>query len=343
MTNCQSFSLGITVVLIWVNHIIMKLDKAIDKFVENITVTDKQEDVIDGAFSNIESSLLDKDSTLSVKEVFLNGSYVRDTMIRPLDDIDVFAVLDAVDYYENGARPNPQTVLAKFKSYLNRLPDYNNKVSQDRPCITIELSKLKIDVLPSLREHGALHIPNESLTGWIFTNPKTHTSMLDDVNNLRNGKVKNIIKAVKSWKKQNDYKIPSFHIEEIAISIFNTYSFSNLEEGIRKWFEYARYYIEKDRFNAENQYNAVLKAINAVADKLSDAKSKLDGKKEAEAVKIWHDIFGKDFPTISEEDAKKMSTLLSEGRLKYGAATGLSEVCGHAVAPSKGFYGKEKL
>lgn len=156
----------------------MTLDKAIDKFVGNITVTDKQEDVIDSAFSNIESLLLDEDCTLSVKDVFLNGSYVRDTMIRPLDDIDVFAVLDAADYYENGVRPNPQSVLTKFKNYLDGLPDYKDKVSQDRPCVTIELSKLKIDVLPALSEYGALHIPNESLTGWIFTDPKTHTSCL---------------------------------------------------------------------------------------------------------------------------------------------------------------------
>lgn len=320
----------------------MTLEKAIDKFVENITVTDKQEDVIDSAFSNIESLLLDEDCNLSVKDVFLNGSYVRDTMIRPLDDIDVFAVLDAADYYENGERPNPQSVLTKFKNYLGGLPDYKDKVSQDRPCVTIELSKLKIDVLPALREYGALHIPNESLTEWVLTAPKTHTSKLDTVNSLRDGKVKDIVKVVKSWKKQNDYKIPSFHIEEIAISIFNICSFSNLEEGIRKWFKYAKSYIMIDRFNTENQYNAALKAINAVADELSDAKSKLDDKKEAEAIKIWHDIFGNDFPTISEEEAKRMSSLLSEGKLRYGAATGLSAMSGHAVAASKGFYGEEK-
>lgn len=319
----------------------MTLNKAIDGFIENISVTDKQEDVIDGAHSNIESHLMDEDSPLSVKEVFLNGSYVRDTMIRPLDDIDIFAVIDKSDYNDNGERPNPQTVLTKFKDYLNGIPDYKDKVSQDRPCVTITLNKLHIDVLPALREWGLLYIPNEGLDGWILTDPKTHTQNLDSVNDLRNGMVKDVVKAVKSWKRLNDLRIPSFHIEEIAISIFGFYSLDNLEEGIRKWYINAEYYIKKDRFNTEQQYENARDSINDVADKLKDAKSKKDNKNESGAIKIWHEVFGKDFPTISEEDAKKMSGLLKGGKLKYEATTGLSAVTGHAVAASKGFYGEE--
>ena len=319
----------------------MTLNKAIKDFIENISVTDKQEDVIDAAYSNIESNLLDEDCPLAVKEVFLNGSYVRDTMIRPLDDIDIFAVIDKSDYNDNGERPNPQTVLTKFKDYLNGIPDYEDKVSQDRPCVTITLQKLHIDVLPALREWGVLYIPNENLDGWILTDPKTHTQNLDSVNDLRDGMVKDVVKAIKSWKRLKDLRIPSFHIEEIAIGIFNSYSFNNLEEGIRKWYNYAEYYIQTDRFNTVKQYNTALDAIKGVSEKLTDAKSKKDNDNEPAAIKIWHEVFGKDFPTISEEDAKNMSSLLTNGKLKYGAATGLSAVTGHAVAASKGFYGEE--
>lgn len=319
----------------------MTLNKAIKDFIENISVTDKQEDVIDAAYSNIESNLLDEDCPLAVKEVFLNGSYVRDTMIRPLDDIDIFAVIDKSDYNDNGERPNPQTVLTKFKDYLNGIPDYEDKVSQDRPCVTITLQKIHIDVLPALREWGVLYIPNENLDGWILTDPKTHTQNLDSVNDLRDGMVKDVVKAIKSWKRLKDLRIPSFHIEEIAIGIFNSYSFNNLEEGIRKWYNYAEYYIQTDRFNTVKQYNTALDAIKGVSEKLTDAKSKKDNDNEPAAIKIWHEVFGKDFPTISEEDAKNMSSLLTSGKLKYGAATGLSAVTGHAVAASKGFYGEE--
>lgn len=319
----------------------MKLNDAVEKFIENITVTDKQTTVIDGAFNNIESKLKDDKSSLSVKEVFLNGSYVRDTMIRPLDDIDIFAVIDKYDYTDNNERPNPQSVLTKFKNYLNGLSDYKDKVSQDRPCVTISLDKIHIDVLPALREHGILYIPNESLDGWTFTDPISHTANLDTVNDNSGGKVKDVVKGVKSWKRQKDLKIPSFHIEEVAMDIFPYSMIPNIEEGLRKWFSSAHLYLKKDRFNTSNQYEAAVSAVKKVSALLKEAKEKVDNQKEAEAVKIWHDIFGKDFPLLSEDDAKRMSSLLSNGGLKYGATTGLSSITGHAVAASKGFYGEE--
>lgn len=319
----------------------MKLNDAVEKFIENATVTDKQTTVIEGAFSNIESKLTDDKSGLSVKEVFLNGSYVRDTMIRPLDDIDVFAVIDKADYTDDDEDPNPQSILTKFRNYLNGLSDYKDKVSQDRPCVTISLDKIHIDVLPALRKYGVLYIPNESLDGWIITDPKLHTANLDTVNGNRDGKVKDVVKGVKSWKKQNNLKIPSFHIEEVAISIFSNGSISNMEEGIRKWFSSAHLYLEKGRFNTSNQYDAAVSAVKKVAAQLKGAKEKVDNQKESEAVKIWHDIFGKDFPTISEGDAKRMGSLLINGGLRYGATTGFFSTTGHEVAASKGFYGEE--
>lgn len=319
----------------------MTVKEATEKFIENISVTDKQTEVIEGAFNNVESKLMDDDSNLSVKEVFLNGSYIRDTMIRPLDDIDVFAIIDKTDYSSTSDRPNPQTVLTKFKNYLNSQSDYEGKVSQSRPCVTITLDKIHIDVLPALREYGSLYIPNESLDGWIFTNPKSHTDTLNSIDSLRGGRVKDVIKAVKSWKKKNDIKIPSFHVEEIACDIFSFTSIDGIDQAIIDWYKSASLYIKKDRFNTENQYNDALSAINDIADKLKDAKQKNDDGKASEALKIWKEIFGVDYPTISEEEAKNMSILLTSGKLKYGATTGLSAVTGHAVAASKGFYGQE--
>jgi hypothetical protein len=317
--------------------------QSIDKFIENITVTDRQEENIDASFNNLKTNLMKDDSNLSVKEVFLNGSYERDTIIRPLDDIDLFAVIDETDYQDNGADPNPQSVLTKFKNYLNSLNDYKDKVKQDRPCVTVVLSDKNFDVLPSLRKAGALYIPNSDLTGWTFTDPKTHTKNLNDVNKLRyNGKnnnVKSIVKAVKQWKREKNQNIPSFHIEEVAINIFNIWNFTNLEEGIRLWFENAEGNLQVGRFKSYDEYSKVKEKINQVKSKLQDAKKHLDGKKEGAAKKIWKDVFGKEFPAIDDEEAKNFSKSLSDGTLKYSATAGLSATIGSAMAASKGFYG----
>jgi hypothetical protein len=313
--------------------------QSIDKFIENITVTDRQEENIDASFKNLKTNLMKDDSNLYVKEVFLNGSYERDTIIRPLDDIDLFAVIDQADYAENRLDPNPQSVLTKFNNYLNSLSDYKDKVKQDRPCVTVILSDKNFDVLPSLRKAGALYIPNSGLNGWTFTDPRTHTNNLNDINKRRNHKVKSIVKAVKQWKRENKQKIPSFHIEEVAICVFNFHNFTNLEEGIRLWFENAEGNLQMGRFKSYDEYSKVKEKINNVKDRLQDARKQLDDKKEGEAKKIWKEVFGNNFPAIDDAEAKNFSKSLSDGTLKYSATVGLSSTVGTAMAASKGFYG----
>lgn len=314
--------------------------QSIDKFIENITVTDRQENNINASFNSLKNNLMKEDSGLSVKDVFLNGSYERDTIIRPLDDIDLFAVIDRADYSPNGwSDPNPQSVLTKFKNYLNGLKDYKDKVKQDRPCVTVVLSDKNFDVLPSLRKDGALYIPNSDLNDWVFTNPQSHTDRLNQVNRDRNSRVKPVVKAVKQWKRDNNQNIPSFHIEEVAIDIFSIYSITNLEDGIRLWFDHAEPYLKNERFKSYDEYSNVLQKINKVKAKLQEAKALIDNKKEGEAKKIWKDIFGKEFPAIDEQEAKAFAESLSTGSLKYSATAGLSTTVGAAVAASKGFYG----
>ncbi|KAA6329427.1 hypothetical protein EZS27_021764 [termite gut metagenome] len=313
--------------------------QSVDKFVENISVTDRQEANIESSYNNLKDNLLIEDSNLSVKEVFLNGSYERDTIIRPLDDIDLFAVIDEADYSENGQDPKPQTVLTGFKNYLNSLNDYKDKVKQDRPCVTVFLSDKKFDVLPSLRKAGALWIPNFDLSSWTFTDPKTHTDRLNEIHKRRNCKVKPVVKAVKHWKRENNQNIPSFHVEEVAISVFNIWNFSNLEEGIRFWFEHAEGYLQVDRFNSYDEYSKVKDKIKTVKDKLGEAQKSNDEKQVGEAKKIGKEIFGKEFPALDADEAKGFSSSLKEGALKYGAATGLSATVGSAMAASKGYYG----
>lgn len=317
----------------------MTLLQSIEKLIENISVTDRQEKNIALSFENLRRNLLKMESKLKVQEVFLNGSYERDTIIRPLDDIDLFAILSFEDYNDNGLDPNPQVILNKFKSYLNSLGDYKDKVKQDRPCVTVVLSDKNFDVLPTLLKNGAYWIPNHDLSGWTLTNPKVQTDNLNMVNKKCGYKVKPVVKAVKYWKREVEQKIPSFHVEEIAINIFNLRSFSNFEEGIRMWFQYAESFLDNGRFNSYTSYSEVKEKIKQVKKKLKEARELYDEGKEGDAKRIWREVFGKEFPVITEEEAKKISKSLSEGSLKYNAKLGLSTNTGAVIRASKGFYG----
>lgn len=314
--------------------------QCIQTLIDNITVTDRQEENIKQSLSNIQGYLKDKESGLSVENTFTNGSYQRDTNIRPLDDIDMFAVLKFDDWkYEDGNLPNPQNVLTKFKNYLDGLNDYKGKVKQDRPCVTIELSNKSFDVLPSFEQTtGGYLIPNYDLKSWTYSYPEKLTTDLDSIHKQRNYKVKPTIKAVKYWNRENNKLIPSYHIEEVAINIFQINDFKNYEESIRLWFNNAEYYLQSSKFKSTDDHIAAVNKIKKVKGKLNDAKKKYDEGKEGDAIQIWKDIFGKEFPTVDEEEAKSFSKSLSEGSLKIGTAGALSTTVGNAIGASKGFY-----
>jgi hypothetical protein len=315
--------------------------QCINDLIDKITVTDRQEENIENSISNITGHLKNTDNKLFVKEVFTNGSYKRDTIIRPLNDIDLFAVLKKDDWKEqNGNLPNPQSVLSKFRNYLNDLNDYKDKVKQDRPCVTIELSDKNFDVLPSFEEPGGGYlIPNYDLKSWTYSYPEQLSRDLDQTDTQRNGKLKPLIKAIKYWNKENSKIIPSYHIEEAAINMFKLTGYTNYEEGIRLWFNNSEYQLQSQKFKSNDEYNSAINKIKKVKEKLNDAKKKYDDKNEAEAIKIWKEVFGREFPTVDVEEAKNFSKSLTEGALKINSGGSISTNLGNSIPSSKGFYG----
>lgn len=319
----------------------MTLLQSINQFVENICVTDRQEEGIKTSLDNMYSYLMDEDSGLSVERNFTNGSYDRDTIIRPLDDIDIFSVLKREDWEDEYKQlPKPQEVLSKFKKYLDGITIYEGKVKQDRPCVTIRLSDKNFDIMPSFEQIGGGYlIPNFDLSGWTYAYPEQLYDNLEAVHKQRNYKVKQIIKAVKHWNRGLDKLIPSYHIEEVAINIFTLNDFKNYRDGIELWFKNAEYYLLSTKFKINADYLSAIDHIKKVIKKLDEASAKCTDGKEPEAVQLWKDIFGKEFPTIDPAEAKNFARSISEGGLKVAATGGLSVSTGYSIGASSGYHG----
>ena len=319
----------------------MTLLQSINQFIENISVTDRQEQGIKTSLENIYSYLTDPDNNLSVERTFTNGSYDRDTIIRPLNDIDIFAVLKREDWEDEYKQlPSPQKVLTKIKNYLNGISEYKDKVVQDRPCVTIQLSDKHFDILPSFEQLGGGYlIPNFNLAGWTYSYPEQLYNNLEAVHRQRNYKVKQIIKAVKYWNRDLGKIIPSYHIEEVAINIFIINDFKNYREGIESWYKNAEYHLLSNKLKSNDDYLKAIEKIKAVVKKIDEAEGKCKDGKEAEAVQIWKNLFGRDFPAIDPAEAKNFSRAISEGDLKVAGSGLLSTTVGYAIGASKGYHG----
>jgi hypothetical protein len=314
--------------------------QCIDEFIDNITVTDKQEANIKASVAALTDYLEKEESNLHITDTFTNGSYERDTNIRPLDDIDVFAVLDSEEYLDEfGRLPSPQSVLTKMKNWLEKNDDYKGKVGQDRPCVSIELSNKRFEIIPSFVQNasGSYWIPNEDLSGWIITSPDSHTNRLNDVNASRKYLVKKVIKAVKKWKRDAKLNLPSFHTEEVAIDLFFMNDITNIRDGIEKWFKYAPNMLQSSRFKSTDEYQKAVDKIKKVDKAFTDAKQLED---EADVIAVWKKIFDTDFPVTTTEEDKAIAKSLKEGTLKMASGGALGAV-GKIVPPNKGFYGEK--
>lgn len=87
---------------------------------------------------------------LVVIDDFLTGSYMRNTMIAPLDetDVDIFVVLDTQYYRRDGQA----FILDKVKDVL-KATYKTSQINRDGQAVTISFSDFNVDVVPAFTRY----------------------------------------------------------------------------------------------------------------------------------------------------------------------------------------------
>lgn len=177
-----------------------------------------------------------------VVDTYLSGSYARETAVRPLDDVDIVVVVDP-RAWETGwfsSTPAPEKVLTSFANAIRRrYPD--SSVHLQNRSVGLKLYHLDIDVIPAIDIGGdLLRIPDRSKGDWIKSAPKRHSELATNVNNMRSGKFKPLVKLLKTWNNNlpSTAHVKSFLIETMAVRIFSHIGFDSLEDGLLHFFDF---------------------------------------------------------------------------------------------------------
>ena len=163
---------------------------------------------------------------LSVKEFLISGSFKRKTAIKPLNDIDLFVVLDP-DAHEDLVDAAPLKILKEIQRILDdAYPNKEHPIVQDRS-VNIEFSgtKLAFDVVPAFpdEENDGYRIPDRRTNSWISTNPRVHAEHSTAANERAGNKAKPLVKALKCWNKQSEPKVlRSFHLELMVYDVLKS-------------------------------------------------------------------------------------------------------------------------
>ena len=215
-----------------------------------------------------------------IQRDFLIGSTVRWTKISPLDDIDVFMVLDGsgLYYMQNGQivpsiiessskLPNPLydlcdldgilnsvKVLNKFRNAL-KLTYPNSEVRRDGQAVTVYLPSpgFTIDIVPAfyiqplLVDAPRYCIPmGHNRRDWKSTNPDLDKKRVHDANKIHNGLASHIIMTLKYWNKyRNRNRLRSYHVEVMCLALLGINPIQNYAEGIFRVFQGAPNFVSR--------------------------------------------------------------------------------------------------
>jgi hypothetical protein len=217
------------------------LPQAFLKLKENLEITGLQTSTVSTRQQNVRAVI---QAGLLVREDFLTGSYSRSTMIAPLGqaDIDVLVVLDTQYFHRfNHQNGNPAGLLDLVKRTLRQTYTHTPDISRNGQAVTIRFDDFAVDVVPAFyREGGGYLIPNSARSTWISTDPKRHVEIAAAANKVHAGNFVPLVKMIKGWNRAHGQYFNSFHLEVLALQIFNGVAISNFSSGVRYYFDKAR-------------------------------------------------------------------------------------------------------
>lgn len=161
------------------------------------------------------------------------GSYGRGTAIDGFSDVDMIVVLPET-YYERFRKyqHNGQSALIQnVKRALNFT--YSRSFTKgDGQVIVIEFSDgIKFEIVPAFKIKDTYTYPDSNESGsWKKCNPLKEIEAVNLINKYHNGKLKNLCKLTRAWKKENNINISGILIDALA-SMYMLY----LKEEQKSW------------------------------------------------------------------------------------------------------------
>jgi hypothetical protein len=212
------------------------------KMKQNLEITSLQSETVSTRQKKIREVM---ESGLTVHDSFLTGSYSRNTMIAPLKDadIDVFFVMDVKYYYNynDGQNGGQAGLLDLVKRTLRKTYSRTPDISRNGQAVSIRFDDFMVDVVPGFnRQGGGYLIPNSIMQSWISTDPKKHVELVRASNLAHNGDLVPLVKMIKGWNRCISDHFRAFHLEVLALEIFNGITISDFPSGARFYFDKGR-------------------------------------------------------------------------------------------------------
>lgn len=155
---------------------------------------------------------------LHVIDTFLIGSCARGTACRMVYDVDIMVVLN----YRRYRWRYPEDLLWLVRQVLSQELTEGDNIRVDGQAVTMRLFGTRVDVVPSFQTvDGDWLIPDTVTHDWILTNPIKHQELTEKTDQRFSGMFCDTVKMIKVWNQNRLVGLKGFHIELMAVLIFD--------------------------------------------------------------------------------------------------------------------------
>ncbi|TLH59715.1 nucleotidyltransferase [Mycolicibacterium aubagnense] len=283
--------------------------KAFDEFKNKLILTDTQKETVQSRKTTstgyLESSF-PSSSDLPLKTTYLMGSAGRDTIIRPIDDVDVLAIFtNKDDIFDRLYRYNSQKFLYRVRDALNA---YRVEVVGARGQAVRLFYKTAphVDIAPVFGwSSGGYALPNGS-GGWLTTDPYAHHDWIAQRQKDLSYRLKPMIRILKRWNNVHSKYFKGFHLEVVTATVFSSLG-DNSRDACEKFFQWAQYNLtvmdpaghggDLSAYLTPAARTALLLNLESARGRAAKANAAEASDDHREAIRLWRIIFGDEFPT----------------------------------------------
>lgn len=285
---------------------------AFTTFTEALKPTATEQSQLTTRRSAVEGFLLSKypaGSQMPLQHVRTIGSAGRKTLIRPVNDLDVFAVFDDSLVWPSYKHDSKQ-LLYRVREALS---GYNVQTvgSRGQAVRLFYTSGPHVDITPAFPVYNRLlgiqvgyYIPSGD-GDWTQTDPYSHHDFMANRNKALAGNLKPLVRALKAWNNAHSKRLSSFHLEILTQAVFGTMG-ANLRHSTQFFFQHANNYLnvndpagysgnlagtwswQKREEVHQSFTNAHLRATSALQAEAAG--------NHVEAIRQWRIVFGSKFP-----------------------------------------------
>lgn len=282
--------------------------KAFDEFKDKLVLTETQKQTVQSRRMNTEGYLRDSfasTSDLPLRSTYLMGSAGRDTIIRPLDDVDVLAIFNNKDeIFERLYRYDSKKFLYRVRDALDA---YQVQVVGARGQAVRLFYKAAphVDIAPVFQwSGGGYALPNGS-GGWLTTDPYAHHDWIDERHKDLGYRLKPMVRMMKRWNNVHSKHLKGFHLEAMVATVFSSLG-TDSGDACEKFFQWAQNSLsvtdpaggDLSSYLTWTKRAAVVSNLESARQRAAKANAAEASGDYAEAIRLWRIIFGDDFPSF---------------------------------------------